>query len=113
MYQSRNIGSIPKDKRSSQFIFFIRNHFSNLTRAITTSIFTAPFVVIVLLNYWIIPYGISTSLFIDNGPPFVSNFLAHIFLDQNLQRRKPIISENWNKERYNNTIMAIIRHYIN
>lgn len=70
----------------------------------------------VLLNDWIMPYVISTSLSSDNCPQFSSKFFSSLcsLLGNNLKTTTAYHPQsNFQTERYNKKIIARLRHYVN
>lgn len=91
------------------------NEYSELTPAVPVQKITAPHVALVVLERCIIPYGIPNTIMTGNGPQFVSNFFAA--LCASLQTKLVSTTEyhpqtNGNVERFDKTLVARLRHYI-
>lgn len=76
----------------------------------------APSVAKLLLNNWIIPYGIPTSLLSDNGPRLSSKLFSELcsFLFTDLKTTTAHHPQvNGQTERYSKIIFTRLRHYVN
>lgn len=70
------LGPLPWTKKENEFIVVMTYRCSKIKRAIPTSKTTATNVANVFLDQCIVPYGIPDYSLADNGPEFVSKFLA-------------------------------------
>ena len=110
------LGPLPKTSHGKQYVLVITDRYTKLARAIPMKKTTAPLVAAAFLQNWIYPYGIPESLLTDNGPQFISQFFAIVCAALGI-RRVPITAyhpqTNGQTERYNKTLAARLRHYVN
>jgi len=96
-------------------VIVITDRYSKLTRAIPVASITAPHVASIFVDHWVIPYGIPEQILSDNGKQFVSKFFAALcaFLGAKLTTTTAYHPQcNGQTERYNKTIIARLRHYV-
>ena len=110
------LGPLPRTKTGRQYVVVITDRYSKLTRAVPTAKITAPVVAAVVLEHWVIPYGIPNHILSDNGSQFVSKFFSALcaFLGAKLTTTTAYHPQtNGQTERYNKTIITRLRHYVN
>lgn len=76
---------------------------------------TAPKLAKIFLDYCIIPYGIPTHLFTDNGPQFMGKFFAAIFELLGTEKITTTCyhpQTNGQTETYIKTIVNLLRHFV-
>lgn len=74
------LGLLPMIATGSQYVVIIPDRLSKLTGVILTAKVNSKQVGTILLNNWVMPYGIPLYGLPDNGPEFVSKFFTTIFL---------------------------------
>ena len=110
------LGPLPRSKKGNRFITVMTDRYSKLTRAVPSTKTTAPQVALIFLDNWVIPYGIPSYVLTDNGPQFTSKFFACLcaFLGSKLLNTTAYHPQtNGQAERFNRTIVARMRHYVN
>ena len=69
------LGPFPMTKNGNQFIAFITDRYSKITRALPMRKMTDPLMAAMLLKNWILPYCILSMILSDNDPQFIAEFL--------------------------------------
>ena len=109
------LGPFPKTKNRNQFIAVITDRYSKLTRAVPMRKTTATLMAAMFLNNWILPYGISNTIFSDNGPQFSAEFWKTICRPMGVNHKTTTSyhpQTNGQAERYNKTIVSRLRLYV-
>jgi len=110
------LGPLPRTKNHKRFILVINDRYTKTARAIPMEKTTAPHVAAAFLNNWVFPYGIPKSILSDNGPQFISEFFEYVLAVLGVKRIGITAyhpETNGQTERYNKTLAARLRHYIN
>lgn len=110
---------LPRTSRGNRYVLLITNRYSKIPRAFILYNTTAPHAGNVFLEDWIIPYDIISYLLTDNGPQFVAKCFSSVCASLGRQQLTttgylPQTTGFGNRqtERYNNIIVAHLRHYV-
>lgn len=106
---------LPISPAGNNFVFFMTNRYTKLTRAIPLSKTTAAHVATAFLGNWIYPYGITGTVLSDNGSQFISAFLktvCRVLGTRHVFTTSYHPPTNGNTELYNKTLVDRLRHYI-
>lgn len=91
------------------------DRYSQLVRAIPLPMTKAPHVAMLVLENWIMPYKISDTVMMDNGPQFVSESFVALWASMGtklVMTTEYCHQANGQVERFNMTLVARLRHYI-
>ena len=110
------LGPLPRTKHGKEYILVITDRFSKLVAAVPMSVVNAFTVAVAFCEAWVFKYGPPRSLLSDNGPQFAARLFQIIC--QRLGIRNLFASAyhpqtNGQVERYNRTVLAMLRNYIN
>lgn len=106
---------LSRTTNENQHIVVINDRYFKLTRAVSPPQITAIHVVDVFFDHWVIPYGIPTFLFANNGKQSVIKFLANIYTylgENHLTNTAYHHQTNAKVEQNNRTIVTRLRHYV-
>lgn len=70
------MGPLPKTYDCNQFLLVITDRYSKINRAILITNKMVPHMAGKFLDNWVMPYGIPTYMFTDNGPQFEGKCFA-------------------------------------
>ena len=110
------LGPPTKTNKGNQFLLFVADRFTKLTKVIPLRRIDAYTVAIAFVEHWIFNYGPPKSLISENGKQFAAKFfqavctllvLSNIFTPTYQPQTKGKV------ERYNRTIFAMLRNYVN
>lgn len=71
--------SLPRTKAGYQFVVIMTNKYTKLERVIPTAKITSTQVANIFINDWRISYGISNTVFSDNGREFFRKFFTSLW----------------------------------
>lgn len=109
------VGPFPEAGHGSQYIHFIADCYSKLTRAILTSKTTATHVANGVMDHQLIPFGIPTYELNGNKTLFVSNFFATVCALLGVKYLTTAAyhpQTNDQAEVLNKTILIHLRHFV-
>ena len=109
------LGPFPKTKQGYQSILVITDRFSKLCQAIPMKTTDAMDCALAFVNHWIYKYGSPARLISDNGPQFVARFfqsVCRILGVRNVFTTAYHPETNGQTERYNRSLLAMLRHYV-
>ncbi|CDF32578.1 unnamed protein product [Chondrus crispus] len=109
------LGPLPRSTKGNQYFLVISDRFLKMTRAIPPNSITSMTVARAFVENWIYPYGPPASLLSDNGGQFASKFfqkICQIMGIRNLFTTAYHPQTNGQVERFNQTILSRIRHYV-
>lgn len=66
---------LPKTSNENQFVSVITDRYSKITRAVLTFRTTVERIASMVIDHWIIPYGIFDYVLTENGTLFISKFV--------------------------------------
>lgn len=77
-----SLGPLPKRLSGQQFVVFMADHYTESTRSVQMLKTNASNIASLLLNKWIVPYGVPKCVLRDNGTHFISKIfeLLCVFL---------------------------------
>ena len=110
------LGPLKKTKRNFRWILVITDRFTKLTQVISMKKVTAQHVAIAFVEHWVFKYGPPKTLLSDNGSNFASKLFQRVCGYAgiaNLYTSTYHPQTNGQVERYNRTILAMLRNYIN
>ena len=90
--------------------------FSKLTQVVPLRNITAYHVAIAFCTHWVFKYGPPRTLLSDNGPQFASKFFQAVCLQlgtKNVFTTAYHPQTNGQVERYNRTLLSMLRNYVN
>ena len=110
------LGPLPKTRTGKRFLLIVTDRFTKLTQVAPLRTITAYHVAVAFCEVWVFKYGIPRTLLSDNGPQFASKFFTHVC--QTLGVTNVFTSAyhpqtNGQVERYNRTLLAMLRNYVN
>ena len=110
------LGALKKTKRGNRWILVMTDRFTKLTQVVPMKKITAQHVAIAFVEHWVFKYGPPKTLLSDNG----SNFASKLFQRMcsyigvaNMYTSTYHPQTNGQVERYNRTILAMLRNYVN
>ncbi|CDF40411.1 unnamed protein product [Chondrus crispus] len=109
------LGPLPRSKKGNQYLLVISDRFSKMTRAIPLKSITSMTVARAFVENLIYPYRPPAYLLSDNGGQFASKFfqkICQIMGIGNLFTAAYHPQTNGPVERFNQTILSGIRHYV-
>ncbi|CDF38390.1 unnamed protein product [Chondrus crispus] len=109
------LGPLPRSTKRNQYLLVISDQFPKMTRAIPLKSITSMTVARAFVENWIYPYGPPAYLLSDNGGQFASKFfqkICQIMGIRNLFTTAYHPQTNGQVERFNQTILSGIRHYV-
>ena len=108
------LGRLPKSRRDKRFLLVITDRFSNLTAVVPLRNVNACSTAVAFCEAWVFKYGPPKTLLSDNGKQFASRFFLSVC--QLLGVTNAFTSAyhpqvNGQVERYNRTILSMLRCY--
>ena len=110
------LGPLTKTKKGNRFLFVITDRFTKLTQVIPLRRIDGYTVAVAFVEAWIMKYGPPKTLISDNGKQFAAKFfqaLCSVLGLSNIFTSLYHPQTNGQVERYNRTILAILRNYVN
>ena len=110
------LGPLTKTKKGYRFLLVVTDRFTKLTQVIPLRRIDAYAVAFASVEHWIFKYGSPKTLISDNRKQFASKFFQAVC---SLLRLSNIFmptyhpQTNGQVERYNRTILAMTRNYVN
>ena len=109
------LGPLPKSRRSKRFMLVITDRFSKLTAVVPLRNVNAYSTAVAFCEAWVLKYGPPKTLLSDNGKQFASRFFLSVC--QLLGVMNAFTSAyhpqaNGQVERYNRTILSMLRCYV-
>lgn len=93
----------------------MKDRYSQLTRAAPTSKPSSTHMVDILIDSYIVLFGIPVFVLTDNGPHYVSKLFAMLFADLGVKHLTTTAYHQQNNglaERFNRAIVKHLRHYV-
>lgn len=109
------LSPLPQTKKSNQLFVIIMHRCSELTREISTTKTLASYVVTILYDDWIIPYGIPSFLLTDDGAQFVAELFEIMYLEVKVKPLTMVayhLQKNGKVKRYSKILSAQLCHYM-
>ena len=110
------LGPLTKTKKGYRFLLVVTDRFTKLTQVIPLRRIDANTVAVAFVEHWILKYGPSKTLISDNGKQFASKFfqaVCSLLGLSNIFTSTYHPQTNGQVERYNRTILAMLRNYVN
>ena len=110
------LGPLTKTKKGYRFLLLVTDRFTKLTQVIQLRRIDAYTVAVAFVEHWIFKYGPRKTLISDNGKQFASKFFQAVCSLLGLSNifTSPYHPQtNGQVERYNRTILAMLRNYVN
>ena len=110
------LGPITKSKRGYVFLLVINDRFTKLTRVVPLRKITAYNVAVAFLEHWVFSYGPPECVISDNCKQFAAKFfqaVCELLGISNFFTSTYHSQTNGQVERYNTTILAMLRNYVN
>ena len=109
------LGPLPKSRRGKRFLPVITDRFSKLTAVVRLRNVNAYSTAVAICEAWVFKYGPPRTLLSDNGKQFASRFFLSVC--QLLGVTNAFTSAyhpqtNGHVERYNRTILSMLRCYV-
>ena len=110
------LGPLPRTENGHRYILVIADRFTKLTQAVPLSSTTAAVVAAAFVDEWVFKYGVPRTLLADNGKQFSSQFFRGV--SQLLGITNTFTSAyhpqtNGMVERFNRSIVNMLRNYVN
>ena len=110
------LGPLPKTTHGNRHVLVMTDRFTKLTRSIPLRTTTASVVASAFLDHWVYPYGAPRYVLTDNGPQFAAKFFDAVACAL-LGVRHYLTTAyhpqtNGQTERFNRTLVARLRHYV-
>ena len=110
------LGPLPKTKSGYRFLLIVTDRFTKLSQVAPLRRVTALIVARVFCEMWIYKYGPPKTLLSDNGRQFTSKFfqsVCRLLGINNVFTSAYHPQTNGQAERYNPTLLASLRNYVN
>ena len=110
------LGPLPLTKTGFRFILVITCRFSKLTQVVPLRRINAYTVAVAFVQHWVLKYGPPAVLISDNGKQFASKFFQSVCTllgIANILTTAYHPQTNGQAERYNRTILTMLRAYVN
>ena len=110
------LGPLTKSKKGNVFLLVITDRFKKLTRVVLLRKITAYNVAVALVENWIFTYGPPEAVISDNGKQFAAKCfqaVCGLLGISNVFTSTYHPQTNGRVERYNRTILAMLRNYVN
>ena len=112
----RHTGPLTKSKRGYVFLLVITDRFTKLARVVPLRKITAYNVAVAFVEHWVFSYGPPECVISDNGKQFAAKFfqaVCELLGISNVFTSTYHPQTNGQVERYNRTILAMLRNYVN
>ena len=110
------LGPLPKTKKGNRYLLVICCRFSKLTQVVPLRTVTAYNLAIAFCSHWIFKYGPPRSVVLDNAQYFTAKFFQAVCRHLGIANKFVTTyhpQSNGQVERYNRTIAAMLRNYVN
>ena len=110
------LGSLTKSKRGYVFLLVITDRFTKLTRVVPLRKITAYNVAVAFVEHWVFSFGPLECVISDNGKQFAAKFfqaVCELLGISNVFTSTYHLQKNGQVERYNRTILAMLRNCVN
>ena len=110
------LGPLTKTKKGHRFLLVITDRFTKLTQVIPLRRIHAYTLAVAFVEAWIFKYGSPKTFISDNGKQFAAKFfqaVCSLLGLSNISTSTYHPQKNGRVERYNRTILAMIRNYVN
>ena len=110
------LGSLTKTKKGYRFLLVLTDRFTKLTQVIPLRRIDAYTAAVAFAEHYILKYGPPKTLISDNGKQFASKFFQAVCSIRglsNIFKSTYHPQTNVQVDRYNRTILAMLRNYVN
>ena len=110
------LGPLPKTAGGKEYILLITDRFTKLVAAVPLARITAYAVAVAFCEAWVFKYGAPSTLLSDNGSQFASKLFQTVCQRLGIDNRFTSAyhpQTNGQVERYNRTVLAMLRNYVN
>ena len=110
------LGPLQRTKKGYRFLLVITDRFTKLSQVIPLRKITTYNVAVAFVEHWVFKYGPPECLISDNGKQFADKFfqvVCSILGISNVFTSTYQPQTNGQVERYNRTILAMLRNYVN
>ena len=110
------LGPSTKTKKGHRFLLLMSDRFSKLTHVVPLRRIDGYTVEVAFVEAWVFKYGPPKTLISDNGKKFAANFfqaVCSLLGISNVLTSTYHAQTNGQVERYNRTILAMLRNYVN
>ncbi len=108
-------GPLLKTARGNQYLLMITDRYSKLTKSVPMKTMSAEAVAITFTNEWALTYGPPADILADNGGCFTSKFFTSVCQTLNVRNKFTTTyhpQTNGQVERYNRTLKAMLKSYL-
>ena len=109
------LGPLPETKNGYKYVLVITDRFSKLTQAVPLKNVDAYTCAVQFVQHWIFKYGPPARLLSDNGTNFLAKFFQEVCRTlgtANVFTTAYHPETNGQAERYNRTLLNMLRHYV-
>ena len=109
------LGPLPETKNGYKYVLVVTDRFSKLTQAIPIKNVDAYTCAVQFVQHWIFKYGPPARLLSDNGTNFLAKFFQEVCRTlgtANVFTTAYHPETNGQAERYNRTLLNMLRHYV-
>ena len=110
------LGPLTKTKKKMRFLLVMTDRFTKLTQVVPLRTITALSVATAFVEHWVFKYGPPQTLVSDNGSQFASKFFQSVCAYLGIANAFTSTyhpQTNGQVERYNRTVLAMLRSYVN
>ena len=110
------LGPLPRTRKKNRYLLVISDRFTKLTQVVALPRINAYTVAVAFCESWVFKYGAPKQLLSDNGKQFVAKLfqaVCKILGVSNVFTATYHPQTNGQVERYNRTILAMLRNYVN
>ncbi|CDF32406.1 unnamed protein product [Chondrus crispus] len=112
----QNCRHCAKNRKGRKYLLVITDRFTKPTQVVALRSVTAYVVAVAFCEAWVFKCGVPKTLLSDNGPQFSARFfrsVCEVLGVTNLFNSAYHPQTNGQTERYNRTIVAMLRNYVN
>jgi hypothetical protein len=109
------LGELVKTPRGNRYLLVITDRYSKLTKTVPLRRITTNYIAHAFVTHWVMNYGPPTYVLSDNGKQFTSQFfldVCRIVGTKNYFTTTYHPQANGQVERFNNTLVQAMRHFI-
>ena len=110
------LGPLPKTKKGNEYLLVICCRFSKLTQVIPLRTISSYNLAVAFCSHWVFKYGTPRHMTLDNAQYFTSKFFQAVCRHLGVSNKYVTTyhpQSNGQVERFNRTIAAMLRNYVN
>ena len=110
------LGPLPRTSGGKEYVLLVTDRFTKLVAAVPLARITAYSVAVAFCEAWAFKYGPPATLLSDNGSQFASKLFQTVCQRFGIDNRFTSAyhpQTNGQVERYNRTVLAMLRNYVN